>query len=672
MMLNHKIKKELLAVVAFVLILSIGADVQAKVKLPSVFSDYMVLQQKTRAAVWGKAAPGKTITISTTWSRARYTAKTDEQGNWKIMVATPSYGGPYAMTVSDGEPLTLMNVMIGEVWVCSGQSNMEMPLGGWGKINNYEREIAAAKYPFIRLLQLDHVASNFPLDDAKVTNSGWKPCIPQFVGEFSSVAYFFAREIYTKTKVPVGLIHTSWGGTIAEAWTSGATLKTIPDFVEAVNKIEKTGQDKTKPDFEQQLRAWQQLVTEKDAGMPGGKPAWTANLPDASSWKTMSLPTMWEQTGMPEFDGVVWFRKNITIPQAWTGKALKLELGPIDDNDITYFNAEVVGQTEGYNVPRHYTIPANKVKAGTFTLVVRVFDGGGGGGIYGDKNTMALVAPDGSRLSLEGDWQYKVGLNLKDIADAPMPDNGPNRPTVLYNAMIHPYLQYAIRGAIWYQGESNAGRANQYRTLFPAMITDWRRQWGQGDFPFYFVQLANFMKAEAEPVPSAWAELRDAQRGALSLPNTGMAVAIDIGEAEDIHPKNKQEVGKRLALIALAKTYGVKVAYTGPVYQSAKIESGRVKINFAAAEGLKARDGAELKGFAIAGADQKFHWAKAEIKGAQVVVSSAAVPEPVAVRYAWANNPVCNLVNGAGLPASPFRTDHWEDSTSPSKKDTLK
>ncbi|AOM80628.1 9-O-acetylesterase [Pedobacter steynii] len=663
MNLKKKIQQRLLSLTLFSVMLCISNFVQAKVKLPSIFSDYMVFQQKTKAVVWGKADPGKTISISTTWSSARYTSKADELGNWKILVATPSYGGPYAMTISDGDPLILMNIMIGEVWVCSGQSNMEMPLAGWGKVNNYEQEIAAAKYPDIRLLQVDHVTSNSPLNDAKVANSGWKPCNSQYVAEFSSVAYFFAREIYNKTKVPIGLIHTSWGGTIAEAWTSGATLKTMPDFVEAVHKIENSEKDKSGSSLEQQLASWQQLVLAKDTGLVAGKPAWIANSLDVSSWKVMSLPTEWEQAGMPGFDGVVWFRKNITIPQAWEGKELTINLGTIDDNDITFFDGEKIGETEGYNKPRSYTIPANKVKAGTFALVVRIFDGSGGGGIYGNKDVISLVSEGGSRFSLDGEWQYKVGLNLKDIPPTPALSTGPNRTTVLYNAMIHPFLQFPIKGAIWYQGESNADRAHQYRTLFPAMITDWRKQWGIGDFPFYFVQLANFMKVDEKPVASAWAELRDAQRGALSLPNTGMAVSIDLGDAGDIHPKNKQDVGKRLALIALAKTYGIKVPYTGPVYQSAKIESGVVKLNFTAAEGLKTSDGAELKGFAIAGSDQKFHWAKAEIKGNQIVLSSKEVPEPVAVRYAWANNPVCNLVNGVGLPASPFRTDKWADST---------
>jgi sialate O-acetylesterase len=663
MILTKAINKILLSVAALSVLLFITNPVWAKVKLPSVFSDNMVFQQKAKAAVWGKADPGKTITISTTWSRVRYTAKADELGNFKIMVTTPSYGGPYTVSISDGEVTKLSNVLIGDVWICSGQSNMEMPLAGWGKVINYEQEVKDANYPNIRLLQGIRIASNVPLDDAKVANGGWTACTPQYVAEFSSVAYFFARELNKRTGIPIGLIHTSWGGTIAEAWTSAATLKTIPDFVAAVNKVENATVDNSGLSFAKQLAAWNKLVLEKDAGMVQGKPAWVASELDASSWKTMLLPAEWEQAGMADFDGVVWFRKNITIPQAWAGKALKLNLGTIDDDDITFFDGEKIGETAGFNARRSYVIPADKVKAGTFALVVRVLDGGGGGGIYGDKNVLSVVAADGSRLSLDGEWQYKIGMSLKDAAPMPVSNEGPNRTTVLYNAMIHPYLQFPIKGAIWYQGESNAGRAHQYRTLFPAMIKDWRKQWGLGDFPFYFVQLANFMKAEAEPVASTWAELRDAQLGTLSLPNTGMAVSIDIGDAKDIHPKNKQDVGKRLALIALAKNYGVKVPYTGPMYQSAKIEAGAIKLSFNAAEGLKTSDGTALKGFSIAGSDQKFHWAKAEIKGSQVVLSSNEVPNPVAVRYAWANNPNCNLVNGAGLPASPFRTDQWQDVT---------
>lgn len=641
-----------------------GYESEAKVTLPALFTDNMVLQQKTNVAVWGKAAPGKTVQISNTWGPKRYSVKAGPNGDWKVMVATPAYGGPYQLSISDGEELNLKNVLIGEVWLCSGQSNMEMPLAGWGKIKDYQKEIEAAKYPNIRLLQVEHTTSNTEVQDAAISNGGWMVCNPQNVAEFSSVAYFFAKTIYEKKGVPIGLIHTSWGGTIAEAWTSAATLQQMPDFAAATAQIKAYNQDKEGVTYNNQLAAWQKLTSTKDAGQKDGKALWAAAGLDESSWKNMSLPTAWEQAGLPDLDGVVWFRKKITIPASLEGKELKLNLGTIDDNDITFFNDEKIGETEGFNIPRSYTIPANQVKAGTAVITVRVFDGIGGGGIYGDKSILSLSSSSGERITLDGDWKYKVGLNLKDIPAAPPSNNGPNRPTVLYNKMINPFIQFAIRGVIWYQGESNEERGYQYRTLFPALIKDWRKKWNIGNFPFYFVQLANYKKTEEQPIASNWAEVRDAQLGALALENTGMAVAIDIGEAGDIHPKNKQEVGRRLALIALAKNYGESTAYSGPVFQSQQVEGKAVKLTFKFAEGgLKTKDGAALTGFAIAGADQKFHWATAVIKGNQVMVSSPDVPNPVAVRYAWANNPVCNLYNEAGLPASPFRTDHWKDSS---------
>jgi sialate O-acetylesterase len=643
-------------------VLFMAPAVQAKVVLPSVFSDNMVFQQKTKAAVWGKTDANKTVKVTGSWDNKTVTGKADASGNFKILIPTPSFGGPFTVTVSDGEDLTLKNVLIGDVWVCSGQSNMEQPMAGWGKILNYEQEIKDANYPKIRLLQGIHVTSNKPLDDAKVTNGGWTECNPKYIAEFSAVAYFFAREVTKKTGIPIGLIHTSWGGTIAEAWTSAETLKQLPDFVEAVNAIENADKNTTSP--EQKLTAWNDLVTAKDAGIVQGKPVWVASSFDASSWKTMSLPGAWEEGGLPNFDGVVWFRKNVTIPQSWEGKSIKINLGTIDDNDVTFLDGEKIGNTEGYNIPRSYTIPGNKVKAGTFALVVRAFDGASVGGFYGDKGIMSVVAEDGPVISLDGDWQYQIGMSIKDVPPLPASNDGPNRATVLYNAMIHPYIQFPIKGAIWYQGESNAGRANQYRTLFPAMIKDWRTKWGVGDFPFYFVQLANFMKPTDQPVNSEWAELRDAQKQTLSLKNTGMAVIIDAGEEKDIHPKNKQDVGKRLAYAALAKTYGEKIPFSGPTYKSQQVSGNKIILSFTSADGgLKVKNGTELKGFEIAGADQKFHWAKAAIQGNQVVVSSDDVANPVAVRYAWSNNPPSTLYNGADLPASPFKTDSWPDIT---------
>jgi len=636
--------------------------VQSKILLPSVFSDNMVLQQKTNAAIWGKATAGKAVKITVSWNKINYGAIADTNGNWKIKVATPGYGGPYSITISDGEILVLNNVLIGDVWICSGQSNMEMPLAGWGKILNNEKEIADAKYPNIRLLQAEHVTSSVPLNDAKVTNGGWQECSPKYIAEFSSTAYFFAREVYEKTKIPIGLIHTSWGGTIAEAWTSAESLKKMTDFSAAIDKIQKLAKNPSTVSYEEKLQNWVKMTTEKDSGYQAGETKWA--LAETTNWKSMTLPTLWEDAALKNFDGIVWFTKKVNIPENWKTNGVKLNLGTIDDNDITFVNGVKVGETVGYNVGRTYAIPANLLKTGENTVTVRVFDSGGGGGIYGDAKDLSFINNTAEKISLAGDWKYKVGVDFKNVEAKPYEENGPNRPTVLYNAMIHPYLQFSIKGAIWYQGESNADRAYQYRELFPMMIKDWRQKWGQGDFPFYFVQLANFMQIDRTPVESTWAELREAQQKTLALPNTGMATIIDIGDAKDIHPKNKQEVGRRLALIALAKTYGQKVNYSGPVYQSNKVEGKHIRLTFGNTEnGLKAADGEALTGFAIAGSDKKFYWAKASIQGNQILVSSDQVVNPVAVRYAWGNNPVCNLISNDGLPASPFRTDTWQGLT---------
>lgn len=642
--------------------LLLSSNLEAKVTLPSVFGDNMVFQQKTNAAVWGKADPGKTVKLVPGWNKKTYSATADAQGNWKISMPTPGFGGPYAITISDGEALILNNVLVGEVWVCSGQSNMEMPLAGWGKVNNYKQEIEAAKYPNIRLLQVEQQTSLTPKEDAKVWAGGWQQCSPESIPNFSSTAYFFARDVYNKTGVPIGLIHTSWGGTIAEAWTSGGALKKMPDFAGMVAQMEASQQNQSGKSYQQQVADWESAVMAKDPGYQNGSAAWAMASFDDASWKTMELPAYWEAKGLSGFDGVIWFRRRVNIPASLAGRELKLNLGAIDDDDITYFNGKKIGATQGYNKPRFYTIPASEVKAGEAVITIRVFDSTGDGGLSADKNTIALVSADGQRIPLDGAWQYREGFNLKDVPAMPVSNEGPNRPMVLYNAMINPFIQFAMRGAIWYQGESNAGRAYQYRELFPLMIRDWRQKWGRGDFPFYFVQLANYMKRNEQPEATGWAALREAQLKTLSLPNTGMAVTIDIGDDRDIHPKNKQDVGGRLALIALAKTYGQKVAYSGPVLKSSSAKGNQMVLSFTHAEGgLRAADGAVLKGFAIAGEDQKFYWADAQVQGNQIVLSSAAVTKPVAARYAWANNPDCNLVNGAGLPASPFRTDDWFD-----------
>lgn len=474
--------------------LCLSTQLFSQLSLSALFSNNMVLQQKTDIPIWGKSTPGNNVKITTSWNNKEYNIKTNTDGNWIVSVETPSAGGPYNIQITDNRTVTLNNVLIGEVWLCSGQSNMEMPLAGWGKIDNYEKEIAEANHPYIRLFQVKKATSNYPLEDVSVAGGGWQECTSATIPNFSATAYFFGRELQKDLNVPIGLIHTSWGGTIAEAWTSLESLKMMPDFKE---------------------------------------------------------------------------------------------------------KAEEFAQ-----------IPKNSTDSATIKIL---------------KN--------------------------------------PNITSSLYNAMIAPVNPFEIKGAIWYQGESNAGRAYQYRTLFPLMINDWRTQWGH-NFPFYFVQLANFMQTKEEPGESQWAELREAQLKTLNLDNTGMAVIIDIGNADDIHPKNKQDVGKRLALLALSDTYDKNIVSMGPLYDSYLITGKEIVISFKPEKSkLKISNGETLKGFSIAGPDKKFYWAKAVIQGDKVIVSSPDVPFPVAVRYAWADNPICNLSNEAGLPASPFRTDDWAGLT---------
>ncbi len=636
--------------------------VEAEVKLPAVFSDNMVLQQKSKVKIWGSSSNQEEVTVSPSWSKKKYVVPVQDDGHWSAYVSTPSFGGPYDIQIDDGQQLVLKNILIGEVWVCSGQSNMEMPLAGWGNINNFKEEIAAANFPDIRFLQVQHTTRNRPVQDAEVQYGGWVAVTPQTIAEFSATAYFFARELYEKTGIPIGLIHTSWGGTVAEAWTSTETLNKIPDFQSAIQRL--TSAD-AQAEYEHELHVWNQIMAQHDEGQQDGEFGWLSHKTADSDWSVMQLPTLWDTDILPNFDGVVYFRKEIQLPKHWIGEKLYLQLGMIDDEDVTYWNGKQVGTTQGYNQNRVYEIPASLVQSTDVTIAVRVFDSGGGGGIYGEAAQFNVVGPNGEYLSLASDWKYKIGVDLAKLPEMPTSNEGPNRPTVLYNAMIHPFTPFKIRGAIWYQGESNADRAHQYRKLFPDLIRDWRTHWNQGDFPFYYVQLANFMHKEPQPIASAWAELRDAQKGALQLPNTGMAVIADIGDADDIHPKNKQEVGRRLALIALKKTYKKAIVFSGPILRSFVEKNGAIHLTFdpVGKRLINRNEEPRLTGFTIAGEDQVFYNAEALLHGDKVIVKASQVSKPVSVRYGWTNNPDLSLYNDAGLPASPFKTDNWKDST---------
>jgi len=642
---------------SFTLIACAVGEARAEVTLPSFFTDNMVLQQKANVPFWGESN-ASSVKITTSWDNKTYTVKTSG-GDWQVNLKTPIYGGPYIITINDGDEVQLKNILIGEVWLCSGQSNMEMPLEGWGKVLNYEEEIKNADYPQIRLLQAEHVESAAPLNELKVQHGGWLVCSPQTIADFSATAYFFARKIYNEKKIPIGLVHSSWGGTVAEAWTSAEALHTIHDFDAALEGMkDEESREALQQKYNAEMNTWAQLMEKADKGMNDGKAIWAQPEYNDAQWVNMPVPSFFENRGFPDFDGAVWYRKTVNLAKI-SGDAL-LEYYA-DDNDKLYVNGTEIGGTDGYNVLRHYTIPASILKNGVNIITIRVQDTGSGGGVYGPDTMTLKVGNDD--YSLAGDWKFATGVSLKDLPPAPYMPQGQNRPTALYNAMIHPLLKYKFAGVIWYQGESNAHRAQQYQTLFPLLINDWRKQLGDKKLPFYFVQLANYMQSKTKPEESAWAELREAQTMALKLPNTGMIVATDIGNAEDIHPKNKQEIGERLARIALAKNYGVKIPYSGPMYKSFAKKGTSITVEFDFSEGIKTQSGTALKGFAVAGEDKVFHRAEAKIEENKVVLTSPQVANPVAVRYNWANNPDGNLVNASGLPASPFRTDTWPGIT---------
>jgi len=658
--------KELKYVFASVLLIliisgcSFSGGPATDIKLPALFNDNMVLQRDISLPVWGTANPGGELQVKINGQLKNATA--GEDGKWRTDLDKMPAGGPYTLTIMGKDTINYKNVMVGEVWIASGQSNMEMRLQN---IKNGKEEVANADYPDIRLFQVKHTTSLVPLDD--VNCPGWEECSPETVPEFSAAAYFFGRKIYKELNVPVGIIHTSWGGSVAEAWTSAGALKTIPDFTEAVDKVirARNEQQMTAEEYNSILEERFNKVVMGDAGFKDGKPLWNDPDLDVSDWKKMKLPTRWESAGYPNLDGIMWFRKEVNIPASMAKKDLILHLGPINDNDITWFNGTKVGSNKDANKLREYKIPAAIVKPGKNVIAVNVQDIGYSGGLWGKKSQLYIESNHGKKIPLSGEWLCKIGFDeKKNLGAEPMNPVDHNRPTVLFNAMINPIVPYAMRGVIWYQGEGNAGRAFQYRTLFPTMIKDWRAHWNQGDFPFLFVQLANFMEKQAEPQDDEWAELREAQLMTLSLPNTGMAVIIDIGNPDDIHPKNKQDVGLRLALNALNLVYEKDIVYSGPIYKSMKVEGDKIHLLFDhIGGGLVMKNGKSLKSFAIAGENREFIWAKAKIDGETIVVSAKGIKHPVAVRYAWASNPDVNLYNKAGLPASPFRTDTWKGMT---------
>ncbi len=666
--------------VLFVLINSCTEKVVNKqLQLPAIIGSNMVLQQQSEVTLWGWTMAQSKVNVECSWN-AKAEATSDAMGKWVLKVKTPAASfdaQTVKISVSDTS-IVCENVLIGEVWVCSGQSNMEMPMVGWAPelIDNSETEIAAANLPNIRLFTVERKFSTVPETNCV---GNWQACSPETLANFSATAYFFGNKLHTDLKVPIGLIHSSWGGTPAEAWTPKEGIVELNDY----KHLADVDLDK----YQKEYAEWHKLVKAKAINFDKDQNLWkTATENDAeilapefndTTWSKMTLPTSWESTEVGNFNGLVWFRKQVKIPAKWVGKELVLSLAKVDDADVTYFNGKEVGSIYSWNEQRIYTIPAELVTGETCTIAVKVLDMRGGGGIYGSPETLNLSLKSDAKkpLTLAGEWRYYVAAeylndtlfvfdNKNNISNMPKSPIGfsENSPTMLYNGMIAPIVPFTMRGAIWYQGESNVWKAQQYRELFPKMIESWRNVWQQGDFPFYYVQIAPYAYGESEK--SACAELRDAQLSTMSVANTGMVVTMDIGNTASIHPSNKKSVGERLALWALAKDYGkTDMAFSGPIFKGMAVEGNKIRIQFNFAQNGLLMKGDKLIEFEIAGEDQKYVAAEAVIDGNDVLVSAKAVKSPVAVRYGWSDISQPNLFNTEGLPASPFRTDNWKRLT---------
>jgi sialate O-acetylesterase len=659
---------------------------QAETRVSPLVGDHMVVQQGAPVRLSGTDVAGQEVRA--TMGAAHASARADAGGRWTLALPAVRAGGPYTLTVEGSSAASFNDVWGGEVWLASGQSNMELPLTR----SSGAAEATAGGCPGLRFFLVTPRTAGAPV--AEVAGK-WQPCAPATAAGFSAAAFHFARELHRALGVPVGIIQAAWGGTPAEAWTPREALVADPVCKPLVDALDQAVRDPgRRAELARRLAEWEAKNFNQDPGNRGAARGFARGKTAAGGgWSPMEIPQPWENAGL-KIDGAVWFRREVTLPAEWAGADLALSLGAIDDFDVTYWNGEKVGATGGetpmyWSAPRRYVIPGRLARAGRNLIAVRVFDHYGNGGLMATPAELsvapahpeALAAGGANPVPLAGTWMYRVERRLPPaVADfskrpvTPGPDE-PTSPTVLWNGEIAPLAGWPIAGVIWYQGESNVGRATQYRALFTAMIRAWRSAWQVPALPFLFVQLPNFEPPavdgpahSSQPKPmlgeSAWAELREAQAQALREPRTAMVVALDIGESGDIHPRNKREVGRRLALAALRLVYRRDLVASGPVLASAAREGAAMRVRFqSVASGLDTSDGGPPQGFLIAGADRVWHRANARIEVDTVVVSSPEVPAPVAVRYGWANDPPNTLRNQADLPAAPFRTDDWPTLT---------
>ncbi|MFD1601401.1 sialate O-acetylesterase [Flavobacterium artemisiae] len=639
-------------IVFILLIFSVISN--ANVRMPLIFSDGMVLQRDKQVPIWGFADANENIEVH--FNKQIKKTTTDKNGKWTLNLSPEKAGGPFELIVIGKNKITIKNVLVGEVWICSGQSNMEFQVF---KTMNSEKEIADANYPMIRHFGVAQDLSGTPKDDLK--QGKWEVANKENVGNFTAVGYYFARKLYSELKIPIGIINTSWGGTNVETWTSREAFEKSDEFKSMIANVPTVDINAIFETYKKSVLDNLKKVQGFDVSMENEEQFKNPNFQD-KNWPEIKVPSLWENQQIGNIDGIVWMRKTIVLTADQAKKQAVLHLAKVDDEDKTYVNGVEVGTNNLWDAKRVYQIPANVLKEGTNVIAVRITDYSGGGGIYGDPFDLKIDFKD-SNLPLEGLWKFNVIKVRIEVS--------PNSyPSLLYNAMVNPLVPYAMQGVLWYQGEANVWRAKQYKTAFPLMINDWRTKFKQGNFPFYFVQLSTFDEFGGNSQKgSRWAELREAQSETLKLPNTGMAVTTDIGNAKDIHPTNKQDIGLRLAAIAMNDIYGKKQVHSGPTYKSQEIKGSQIILTFDnIGSGLSTPNNDELKGFEIAGADKVFHSAKAIIKDNKIIVSSDKVQNPVAAHYGWADDDTeINLFNKEKFPASPFRTDNWEMITANEK-----
>jgi sialate O-acetylesterase len=619
-----------------------------------MFGDNMVVQRDKPIRIWGWANSGDVIHVEINGHTAKAIAGAD--GHWQTEIEAPPTGGPYTMTVAGpNQNIVLHEILVGEVWLCGGQSNMEL---GLARTRNGADEIKSADHPEIRLFKVQQHVSYAP---TAAPQGSWIICSPQTIAEnggFSAVAYYFGRALQEQLHVPIGLVQDCVGGTPAESWMSPESLHKLHDFDPVLTEIERL-HAKGGPEYGSFLMHW---LDEYDVGQSNN---WASLDFNDSSWKTVQLPNAFEQLGVPDAPSICWFRKEFTLPDPLGTNIAMLFLGSIEKMDTTYINGHWVGASSWVENPRVYFVNDNVLKPGRNVIAIRVFKMKPNGGFLAKPDTLRLSLGDKLTIPLGGDWKGALSADARPPHPLPLSfENYPTMPIVLYEGMIEPVAPLSLRGAIWYQGEANFERAHQYRTLLPAMIGDWRKLFHEGDFPFYIVSLPAFMHRRAQPGDDSWAELREAQfLTAKNVAHSGLAVTVDTGDADNIHPPDKKIVGERLAFCALAKDYGKDIPFAGPTFASVDHLPGALKLHFKNTEGGLTVKGDRLEEFSVAGKNHQWHWAEAKLDGDSVIVSSPEVSEPEAVRYAWQANPAATLFNGAGLPAVPFRTDDWPGVT---------